>query len=241
MKMKRWLMSVVFVLVATALVVSMAAAEDGDLFRRNISKTPEAETEKAAIYMMDFYVPAQASTGLVGPVDNYLLADETTSGYDDRNYAKPLVSVYIDDIGVHAGELETLTPTIIDGGVTFGAFDAFVGVSLDDGTTWKTTNLSRSSDLSSFTLKNGTVYPGDVHNVVHQVFDDNIMIAWVSKYCDGGTPLYTLSSKTNFTASQPYFADLEATYGKDAVYLYDLFGVSATSFRLIIQIKITLK
>jgi hypothetical protein len=42
------------------------------MFRRNVSKTPEGETEKAAIYMMDFYVPAQASTGLVGPVDNYL-------------------------------------------------------------------------------------------------------------------------------------------------------------------------
>ena len=78
MKMKRWLMSVVFVLVTAALVVSLAAAEDGKLFRRNVSKTPEAETEKAAIYMMDFYVPAQASTGLVGPVDNYLLADEAT-------------------------------------------------------------------------------------------------------------------------------------------------------------------
>ncbi len=53
--------------------------------------------------------------------------------------------------------------------------------------------LSRSSDLSSFTLKTtGYDYPGDVHNVVHQVAGDNIFVAWVSKYCDGGTPLYTL-------------------------------------------------
>ncbi len=44
-------------------------AEDGLLFRRNISKTPPLETAKAGIFMMDFYVPAQASTGLVGPVD----------------------------------------------------------------------------------------------------------------------------------------------------------------------------
>ncbi len=237
MKMKRWLMSMVFVLVAAALVVSLAAAEDGKLFRRNISKTPEAETEKAAIYMMDFYVPAQASTGEVGPVDNYYADTDTcevSEGvytgceqvYEPRDYAKPLVSVYIDDIGAHAGELETLVPTIIDGGISFGAFDAFVGVSLDDGTSWKTTNLSRSSDLSSFTLKNGTVYPGDVHNMVHQVAGDQIFVAWVSKYCDGGTPLYSLTTENQETDYSDYLADLEETYGKDAVYLYDLFGVA---------------
>jgi hypothetical protein len=96
-----------------------------------------------------------------------------------------------------------------------------VGLSLDDGTTWKTTNLSRSSDLSSFNLANGTAYPGDVHNVVHQVFNDNIFVAWVGKYCEGGTPLYSLDP----TEYATYFADLEATYNKDAVYLYDLFGV----------------
>ncbi len=50
-------------------------------------------------------------------------------------------------------------------GSAFGEFDAFAGVSLDDGTSWKRTNLSRSADLSSFTLANGHPYPGDVHNV----------------------------------------------------------------------------
>ena len=80
----------------------------------------------------------------------------------------------------------------IQGGITFGEFDAFAGVSLDDGTTWKTTNLSRSADLSSFNLANGHAYPGDVHNVVHQVAGDQIFVAWVSKYCEGGTPLYSL-------------------------------------------------
>jgi hypothetical protein len=194
-----------------SMTVGAVLAEDGLLFRKNISKTPDNETEKAAIYMMDFYVPAQASTGLVGPVDNYLLADETL-GYEARDYAKPLVTVWIDD-------LKPVEET--KGGVTFGHFDAFVGLSLDDGTTWKTTNLSRSSDLSSFNLANGTAYPGDVHNVVHQVFNDNIFVAWVGKYCEGGTPLYSLDP----TEYATYFADLEATYNKDAVYLYDLFGV----------------
>ncbi|MBK7918173.1 MAG: hypothetical protein IPJ94_18350 [Chloroflexi bacterium] len=76
MSKKHWL---IFVLLAIALVVLTVSAEDGVLFRRNISKTPEAQTEKAAIYMMDFYVPAQASTGEIKPVANYCL-DE---GLDD--------------------------------------------------------------------------------------------------------------------------------------------------------------
>ena len=212
MKSNKVLWSILTVIMLLSMTVGSALAEDGDLFRRNISKTPDNETEKAAIYMMDFYVPAQASTGEVGPVDNYLLADETTPGYVARDYAKPLITAWIDDL--HPVE-ET------KGGVTFGHFDAFIGVSLDDGTTWKSTNISRSSDLSSFILKNGYAYPGDVHNVVHQVFGDNIFVAWVSKYCEGGTPLYTL----NPTTEALYFTDLKDNYGKDAVYLYDLFGV----------------
>ncbi|PKO06089.1 MAG: hypothetical protein CVU41_08225 [Chloroflexi bacterium HGW-Chloroflexi-3] len=215
MKGKKFLWSFLTVIMLLSMTVGAALAEDGALFRRDISKTPDNETEKAAIYMMDFYVPAQASTGLVGPVDNYLLADGETAGYVARDYAKPLITVWIDDL--HPVE-ET------KGGVTFGNFDAFVGVSLDDGTSWKTTNLSRSSDLSSFTLKNGYAYPGDVHNVVHQVAGDNIFVAWVSKYCDGGTPLYKLDPSLDAT----YLGDLESTYGKDAVYLYDLFGVNGT-------------
>lgn len=212
MKGKKFLWSFLTVIMLLSMTVGSALAEDGVLFRRNISKTPDNETEKAAIYMMDFYVPAQKSTGELTPVVYPATLDGTTS-YADRNYAKPLVTVWIDDL--HPVE-ET------KGGISFGHFDAFAGVSLDDGTTWKTTNLSRSSDLSSFNLQTGYAYPGDVHNVVHQVFNDNIFIAWVSKYCAGGTPLYTLDP----TLDETYLTDLETNYGKDPVYLYDLFGIS---------------
>jgi hypothetical protein len=198
-------------------------AEDGVLFRRNISKTPDYETEKAAIYMMDFYVPAQSSAGFVGPVDNYILADDAgTVAYEERDYAKPLVTAWIDNLG--GLELPEESYRAILGGITFGEFDAFMGVSLDDGTSWKRTNISRSANLSSFNLANGHAYPGDVHNVVHQVAGDQIFVAWVSKYCDGGTPLYKLAN--NVEDNTEYFADLEETYGKDALYLYDLFGVN---------------
>ncbi len=130
-------------------------------------------------------------------MDNYLLADEATVAYEARDFAKPLVTVWIDDLG--GAEVPVDGAVTALGGITFGEFDAFVGVSLDDGTTWKTTNLSRSADLSSFNLANGHAYPGDVHNVVHQVFGDNIFVAWVSKYCEGGTPLYSLDPTEDAT------------------------------------------
>ncbi len=171
--------------------------------------------------MMDFYVPAQAATGELVTLD-YEMADGTLSTeYVERAYAKPLISVYIDGPSTHTIHDEESSGFAIDGGIIFGAMDAFVGVSLDDGETTKTTNVSRSADLSSFTLRNGTVYPGHVHQFVHQVFADNIFAAWVSKYCEGGSPLYSLDA----TEYATYFADLELTYSKDAVYLYDLFGV----------------
>ena len=55
------------------------------------------------------------------------------------------------------------------GGLVIGEFDAFVAHSLDDGATWKTTNVSESADKSSFNLANGTAYPGAVyrHGSVH--------------------------------------------------------------------------
>ncbi|MBE2224787.1 MAG: hypothetical protein IAF02_24820, partial [Anaerolineae bacterium] len=230
MNKKHW---IIFVLLAIALVAVIAAtvsAEDGVLFRRDISKTPDAETEKAAIYMMDFYVPAQASTGLVGPVDNYDVAavnddGEPVEGYAPRDFAKPLITVWIDDLGGAEAAAESINTIdgiyAIDGGISFGEFDAFAGISLDDGTSWKRTNLSRSADLSSFNLANGHAYPGDVHNVVHQVAGDRIFVAWVSKYCDGGSPLYKYVPEDD----ADYLGDLETTYGKDALYLYDLFGV----------------
>lgn len=229
MKSKKVLWSILTVIMLLSMTVGSAWAEDTDpnvLFRKNISKTPDNETEKAAIYMMDFYVPAQSSSGVVGPVENYCISrnDDGTcneSAYDPRDYAKPLVTVWIDDL--HPVE-ET------KGGITFGHFDAFVGISVDDGTTWKTTNLSNSSDLSSFILKTGYEYPGDVHNVVHQVAGDRIFVAWASKYCDGGTPLYTLDATigTEGTYDNTYLDDLSATYGLDDVYLVDYFGVSGT-------------
>ena len=217
-----------------SLIFGSAAAEDGLIFRRNVSMTPNLETEKAAIFMMDFYVPAQKSTGELYATDaveggiQYLLADGVTKAYEDRYYAKPLVTVYIDGETDHTlGEGEDSAVFTIDGGITLGKMDAFAAVSLDDGVTWLRSNASQTAEISSFNLANGTAYPGHVHHVVHQVFGDNIFLAWNSKYCEGGTPLFSITptgvDDDPFNIS--WLADLENTYNKDAVYLYDLFGV----------------
>ena len=109
MKRKKVFSILAIVVLVVIVAAGVALAEDGVLFRRNISKTPGAETEKSAIYMMDFYVPAQASTGEVKPVANYCLDegldnpwndDGTCAGEDayvPRDYTKPLISAYIDD------------------------------------------------------------------------------------------------------------------------------------------------
>src|SRR5690606_33030994 len=51
------------VVVAALLCVGIVSADDGVIFRRNISKTPESESGEAAMSMMEFYVPAQAADG----------------------------------------------------------------------------------------------------------------------------------------------------------------------------------
>ena len=56
------------------------------------------------------------------------------------------------------------------GGITFGHFDAFAGVSLDDGTSpGKPPIYPVPLIFHRLTWQTGYAYPGDVHNVVHQV------------------------------------------------------------------------
>jgi hypothetical protein len=185
MRVKR---SIIFTgLTAILLIImlaSMAVADDGDMFRRNISKTPDQETERANMIGMTFYVPAQNSTGELTPIEYYDAAEILV---DTRDYAKPLVSVYIDSLP----EEEEEGLSSIMSGAGFGAHDAYAALSLDDGTTWKRTNLSMSADLSSFTLANGHEYPGDAHNMTFAIAGDKVLVGWISKYCDGGSPAYT--------------------------------------------------
>ncbi|MCL4263453.1 MAG: hypothetical protein KJ069_09565 [Anaerolineae bacterium] len=215
--MKRKLYLIV-VLLLVFILTSLAVADDGMMFRRNISRTPDTETEEAGISMMPFYVPAQAADGTILPIEYY---DVDGNLVETRDDAKPLVAVYIDGI-------EEPNVAVPNGGMyapmsgaSFGERDAFAAISLDDGATWKETDLSRSADLSSFTLANGEPYPGDVHYMEHVTVDNMVLAVWLSKYCDGGMPAYTWVDPVT---GEPVYEDIFAVAGSQGSVDYTLQG-----------------
>ena len=215
------------------LLAAMVGADDGAMHRRNVSRTPDAETESAQMGMMYLYVPAQAADGTLDvPIEYYVDVEDGAEPilFETRDFAKPLVAAYVDDVGHHDEEAPNGMPAILSG-VTFGAFDTFGTVSLDDGTTWKEFNLSRAADLSSFTLQNGQAYPGSAGKAVLGLAGDRVMVAWTSKYCDGGEPNYTLTYD-EITLLKDGYEDLGDLYfdlqDYDGEELTDLFGVSGT-------------
>lgn len=234
MKLRKSIFYIVTVTVLLALTFGTAMAdEDGVMFRRNISKTPAGETEKAGMSMLYFYVPAQNAAGeiltegipyetdLVITTDPDTGQETGTVGepvlVDTRYYAKPLTSIYIDEEHVE----ETLVSGIgITSGMSIGAHDAFVAHSLDDGATWKSANLSESADLSSFNLANGTAYPGDVYAAVQATAGDRVIAAWLSRYCDGGEPSYTLEEEEVLL--------LQGQYDLSDLYMTDIWGVTGS-------------
>jgi hypothetical protein len=212
MKVKSIFVAMLVVILAT----SVTFADDGQMHRRNVSKTPLAETERAAMAMMQFYVPAQASSGdLLEGIEYY---DAEGGLVETREYAQPVVAVYIDNQAEEVVDGES----VVMGGTSIGEHDAFAALSLDDGATWKRSNLSQSSDLSSFTLRDGHPYPGDAHYVTVAVADEKVLVAFLSKYCVGGDASYTLDD----TEKEALAAFLEVDV--EDLYLNDIFGVAGS-------------
>jgi hypothetical protein len=133
-----------------ALMVSATAVvgDDGPMFRKNVSNTPELETEFASIRMLPLYVPPQSSDGTVLEGVEIYNADDTL--VETREYVQPLIVHYTD------GHVEFIEEEGYGGFPGHGQRDAFGAVSLDGGDTWKRTNLSKSGDLSSIRIKVGT-------------------------------------------------------------------------------------
>ena len=137
---------------------STAFADDGEIFRRSISsapgitENPEPEAEHAFISMMNFRVPSQAANGSLVPIDYINIDGETVQTLET---AKPLISVYV------YGPVIGFDDFSQSGFPGHGMRDAFGAVSLDDGATWKVTNLSNSADVSSFTLTDPIPDPSD--------------------------------------------------------------------------------
>lgn len=166
-------------------------ADDGEMVRKSMSREAQPsvegyvdEAEHPFIGMMKFYVPAQAANGTVAPVD-YLNVDEVL--VSTRQYAKPLVGVYIN--GPFIGVEEA------GGFVGHGKREGFFAVSLDDGLTRKKTDLPQSADLESSDVVSTDIplfsdtdcsYPGDVINVLHTIMGNKVLVAWPSRFCNSG-------------------------------------------------------
>ncbi|MBN1249741.1 MAG: hypothetical protein JXC32_18910, partial [Anaerolineae bacterium] len=225
--MTKRLRALVWAALAVAMLTTgIVMADDGATFVKNVSGTPDLETERANMAMMNFYVPMQNANGrlLVEGEDeatkyytDYAGDGETKVLTETRGYAKPLVAVYIDELP-HDEEGEVDTYAILSGGAGIGSHDAYASYSLDDGHTWKATNLSNSAHLSSFYLENGEPFPGDAHNMTFAIADDKVLVGWISRYCDEGNPLYRFQAED--------IVALQEAYGLPDLYVHDIWGVN---------------
>jgi hypothetical protein len=223
------------VVALTALMIVPAlpgVADDGDKVLKRISPDEFVETGAEAEHvftnMLKFYVPAQRASGEVY-ADGVEYNDVDGSLVDTREYAKPLVNVMM------YGPFEDFEGI---GFIGHGKRDAYAAVSLDDGETWKQTNLSESADdSSSDVLRNDLElfadtehsYPGDVINVAHAVAGNKVLVAWPSRYCSSGQPNYSLDNEQNLPrrdAVAGYLGlDLE-TPAAENLYLLDMYKVA---------------
>ncbi len=239
-------------LLFTALMSFSVSADDGALVRKSMlpspGQTPDfplpgvytPHADHAFIDSMKFYVTSQAANGTVVPIEYYNIDDQLV---ETRPTAKPLIGVYI------------FGPAVTYDGIGFaghGLRDAYAAVSLDDGLTYKVTNLSESAfesscdgssggggctvdrnDIPLFEVTDG-YYPGDVVNVFQATSGTNALVVWPSRYCRGGSPNYALptSNPEKFSAIASYLGidvgpdPLTPTNpSPDDLYLVDMFGV----------------
>jgi hypothetical protein len=217
----------IVLLVPTVLVL----ADDGTIFRKNVSATPELESENAALRMLPVYVPAQSSDGTV-LTEGIEIINAEGAVVETRYYAQPLIAHYVDG---HVEEIEDA-----GGFPGHGERDAFGAVSLDGGATWKRSNLSQSADLSSFKFKDGKAmvkYPGDVGRSALGSDGNQVLVVWVSRYAGGGNPAYAmLPEERELVAAHlvetGVIPDAAVCTDEDPLtpcpYLEDVFGVSGS-------------
>jgi len=176
-----------------------------EIFRKKISKTPERYSSEALLKVMEVYVPARSTKGLsyirdtagelvvccADGVVSEECADCSTKAEGDFAKVKPLIVSYIEEEeDVLFNNVPSYDPNG-DGKFDEGnryAHDVYTAVSLDDGLTWKRTNLSRTAVKSSFTLENGVAYPGDSESQDLAVAGHYALVTWVDKYCHTNNP-----------------------------------------------------
>ncbi len=159
---------------------------DSSMFRKNVSKSPEMASSKSKLDIMAMWFPALKADGTDVTIEYY---DESGGLIRTAEDAKPIVVTYTDAVE------ET------------GYEDIFAGISRDDGETFKRVNLSRAADKSSFDLANGQPYYGEAKKPVVQVKGNNILVAWTSKYCNGGKPAYAIDPTDDYPYDDPYYTE----------------------------------
>ena len=100
-------------------------ALSSNMFRKNVSKSPELTSSKSKLDIMGVWFPAKKANGEAVEVEYH---DANGNLIRTAEEAKPVVVVYTD--GVEGYDAE----------------DIFAGISRDDGNTFKRMNLSRAAD-----------------------------------------------------------------------------------------------
>ena len=227
----------------SAAIVMPVFADDGEILRRQISsppgetRNPEPEGEHAFIKLMNFRVPAQTASGDLTEIVYTNIDGEDVQTLET---AKPLISAYV------YGPVIGFDDFPQSGFAGHGKRDAFGAVSLDDGATWKVTNLSGTGELGVFDLTDPVPdaanpdchvddpdanpectqldeYPGDVTNIFHAVAGNRVIAAWQSRSCNDGSPGYT-----GGTTDADTVAGYLGISNEVDMYLVDLFGVAGS-------------
>ncbi|MCU0843244.1 MAG: choice-of-anchor O protein, partial [Thiobacillaceae bacterium] len=257
--MKAPKLSTLTLAVLTALATGFVVADDGGNGQpgkpvlKSMSKLPTAtvaghidEAEHAFIHQMKFYVPMQAANGTALEVSPDPDAQNATAYTNidgvvvtTRTLAKPLIGVYMYGPVVEVPDV---------GFIGHGKRDAYGAISLDDGVTWKKTNLSESAMETSCDNANCNVtradiplfadtaynYPGDVTNVFHSIAGNKALVAWQSRYCGSGQPNYSLDNPDDpATAARraaiATYLGIDLTKASpDDLYLLDMYGVGGS-------------
>lgn len=144
---------------------------NSSMFRKNISRSPEQTSSKSKLDLMQRWFPALKADGTAVTIEYH---DADGNLIRTATEAKPVVVTYTDGVD------------------PYGKEDIFAAISRDDGNTFKRMNLSRAADKSSFTLATGEAYYGEAKKPVVQVKGNYILVAWTSKYCNGGRPAYAI-------------------------------------------------
>ncbi len=204
---------------------------DSNMFRKNVSKTPDMSSSKSKMNIMRNWFPAlRANNELAYYVDN--TTGDIITGVPYYDEAGDLITV--------ATEAQPIVVVYTDAVPETGAEDIWVAISRDDGNTFKRKNVARAADRSSFdvTVKEyddlGNVvneylapYYGETKKPVMAVQDNNIFVAWTSKYCKGGRPTYAIKLEDTPDDPDTPENEYEADYPYDNPYYEeDIWGVS---------------